>query len=216
MAFQEKNNKAMKKSISLTTAFFLLVFAAQAQVRFGIRSGLSSSQLSSETIQSNGLSLAIKDASYGFHFGVFGRLKFNERWYLQPEAVLNSTSVDFEVTDFGDGFQDKVLTEKYRHLDLPLMVGYKLGPLRLEAGPTGHVYVASKSELEQIGSYDRRFNDFTLGYQAGVGLDLWKLTLDLRHEGNFDRFGDHMSIGGQQVNFSQRPTRWVMSVGFSF
>lgn len=206
----------MKNIIFVLLSVFVVTFQVQAQVRFGFRGGLSTSQLNTETIEANGVSLAIKDANYGYHLGVFGRVKLNNHWYIQPEAVFNSTSVDFEVTDFEDGFMGKVLTEKYRHLDIPLMLGYKLGPLRLEAGPTGHVYVASKSELEEIGSYDRRFNDFNLGYQAGGGLDIWKITLDLRYEGNFEKFGDHMSIGGQDIQFSQRPSRWLMTVGFSF
>jgi Outer membrane protein beta-barrel domain len=206
----------MKSIQFLAFALCLFAFQANAQIRFGFRGGLSSSQLNSETIQQNGVSVAIKDANYGYHLGVFGRLKFGDHWYLQSEAMFNSSSVDFEVTDFGDGLVNKVLTEKYRNLDIPLMVGYKLGPLRAEAGPTGHVYVASKSELEEIGSYDRRFNDFNLGYQAGLGLDIWKLTLDLRYEGNFEKFGSHMNIGGEQINFTQRPARWLMTVGFSF
>lgn len=206
----------MKSIQFLAFALCLFAIQANAQIRFGFRGGLSSSQLNTESIQQSGVTVAIKDANYGYHIGVFGRAKLGEHWYLQPEAMFNSTSVDFEVTDFGEGLMEKVLTEKYRNLDIPLMVGYKLGPLRAEAGPTGHVYVASKSELEEIGSYDRRFNDFNLGYQAGLGLDVWKITLDLRYEGNFEKFGSHMNIGGEQINFSQRPARWLMTVGFSF
>ncbi|MBK9012648.1 MAG: PorT family protein [Saprospiraceae bacterium] len=206
----------MKSFIFVFTILCFFTFQTNAQIRFGIRGGLSSSQLNQESIQTNGVSLAIKDANYGYHLGIFGRAKLSKHWYLQPEAVINSTSVDFVVTDFSDGLVDKVLTEKYRNLDIPLMFGYKLGPLRAEAGPTGHVYMASKSELEQIGGYERRFNNFNLGYQAGFGLDIWKLMIDLRYEGNFEKFGDHMSIGGQQVNFSQSPTRWLMTVGLSF
>ncbi len=206
----------MKSFIFVFTILCFFTFQTNAQIRFGIRGGLSSSQLNQESIQTNGVSLAIKDANYGYHLGIFGRAKLSKHWYLQPEVAFNSTSVDFVVTDFSDGLVDKVLTEKYRNLDIPLMFGYKLGPLRAEAGPTGHVYVASKSELEQIGGYERRFNNFNLGYQAGFGLDIWKLMIDLRYEGSFEKFGDHMSIGGQQVNFSQSPTRWLMTVGLSF
>ena len=207
----------MKKIIFLTiTICCFFALQSNAQIRFGLRAGLSSSQLNQESIQANGVSLAIKDANYGYHFGVFGRAKLTRHWYIQPEAVINSTSINFKVDDSRDGLVNKLLTEKYRYLDLPVMLGYKLGPLRAEFGPTGHVYMASKSELEEIGGYEKRFNNFNLGYQAGFGLDIWKLMVDLRHEGNFEKFGDHMSIGGQDVNFTQRPSRWVMTVGLSF
>lgn len=207
----------MKKFIFVfTTVLCFIAIQTNAQIRYGLQAGLSSTNLDRETIQANGVSVAIKDASYGFHIGAFVRAKLSPHLYLQPEANFNSSSVDFEVTDFSEGVMNKVLTEKYRYLDIPVMVGYKLGPLRLEAGPTGHFYVASKSELGQIDGYEKRFNNFNLGYQAGFGLDIWKVMLSLRYEGNFEKFGDHMNIGDQHINFSQRPTRWVMSAGFSF
>jgi len=178
---------------------------------------LSSTDLKKETIQANGVSLAIKDASYGFHFGVFARGKFTPNWYIQPEVVFSTSKVSFTVNDFQEGLMDKVLSERYNNLDIPLMVGYKLGPLRLEGGPVGHIYIASNSELEdQVSGYEKRFNNFNLGYQAGVGLDIWKILVDLRYEGNFTKFGDHIRIGGNDVKFSNAPTRWVLSAGFSF
>ena len=206
----------MKNSILFA---LVLLFAAQlqAQVKYGIRTGLSSVNLDKETIEESGVSLAIKDASYGFHIGVFVRGKLGEKFYIQPEALFNSSTVDFTVDELQSGIVGKVLSEKYRNLDVPVMIGYKLGPLRLEAGPTGHLYVASKSELEdELSGYTKKFNNLTLGYQAGVGLDLWKVLIDLRYEGNFTNFGDHMRIGGQQVNFSNAPSRLVLTAGLSF
>lgn len=206
----------MKNSI-LFALFLLFAIHAQAQVKYGIRAGLSSVNIDRETIQEDGVSLAVKDASYGFHLGVFVRGKLGEKFYIQPEALFNSSTVDFTVDELQSGIVGKVLTEKYRNLDVPVMLGYKLGPLRLEAGPTGHFYVASKSELEdELSGYTRKFNDLTVGYQAGVGLDLWKLLLDLRYEGNFTKFGEHMRIGGKQVNFSNAPARLVLTAGISF
>jgi hypothetical protein len=207
----------MKKLAFLAIALLFLAISSQAQIRYGIRAGLSSTNLDKETIQSNGISVAIKDADYGFHFGLFARGKLTQRLYIQPEAVFNSSTVNFTVNDLQDGLMDKVLSETYRNLDLPLMLGYKLGPLRLEAGPVGHVYVASKSEIEdEVSGYDKKFNNFNMGYQAGVGLDIWKILVDLRYEGNFTKFGDHMRIGGEDVKFSNAPTRWVLTAGFSF
>jgi hypothetical protein len=98
--------------MTILCCFFLV--QSNAQIRYGLRAGLSSSQLSQESIQANGVSLAIQDANYGYHFGVFGRVKLTQHWYLQPEAVINSNSVDFKVTDFQDGLMEKVLTEKFR------------------------------------------------------------------------------------------------------
>ena len=207
----------MKRSILSAIAILFLALGTEAQIRYGFRAGMSSTNLSSETIQANGVSLAVKNADYGIHLGLFARGKLTDRWYVQPEVVFNSSRVNFKVTDLSEGLVDKVLSETYRNLDIPFMLGYKLGPLRLEAGPVGHVYMASKSELEDnVTGYEKRFNNFNMGYQAGVGLDIWKILLDLRYEGNFTKFGDHIRIGGQNVKFADAPTRWVLTAGFSF
>ncbi len=212
-----QNHITMKKLAFAVIALFLFTITAEAQIRYGLRAGLSSVNLNKESVEADGIKIAIQDADYGFHFGVFARASLTDRIYLQPELLLNSSTVNFAVTDFQSGLMDKVLSEKYRNLDIPLMLGFKLGPLRLEGGPVGHVYVASKSEIsDEVSGYEKRFNDFTMGYQAGVGLDIWKILVDLRYEGNFTKFGEHMRIGGNDVKFSDAPTRWVLTAGFSF
>ncbi len=202
--------------IPIVLLFSLFAEAQHQMIRYGLRAGLSSSNLDNDVFQKNGVSLAIKEASYGYHFGLFARAHLGKHVYLQPEAVFNSNSVNFTVDDLQQGLMNTVLKEKYQNLDIPLMLGLKLGPLRLEAGPTGHVYIASKTELDQIGGYERRFNNFTLGYQVGGGLDIWKILVDLRYEGNFTRFGDHMRIAGEEVKFSDKLSRWLLTIGFSF
>ncbi len=207
----------MKKQIIWALALSILPIFSQAQVKFGLRAGLSTPSLDKETVDQGGLTLAIKDAKYGFHLGFFSRFPLGEKFYLQPEALFNSNTVDFNVTDLSEGLVNTVLNEKYQNLDIPMMLGYKIGPLRLEAGPVGHVFIASKSELEgEISNYAQRFKDFTLGYQTGLGLDIWRLLVDVRYEGSFNNFGEHMQIGGEQIKFSQNPSRWVMTVGLAF
>ena len=205
----------MKKSF-----FFLLLaltsYAAQAQFKIGLRGGISTSELSMETVNTNGLRLSIEDAGYGYHLGIFVRGHLGERLYVQPEFLFNSNSVDFTLKGFGTGLGNRILTEKYQNLDIPFMLGYKLGPLRLEAGPVGHVHLKSKSELEEFDGYEQRFEDFNLGYQLGGGFDIWKFLIDVRYEGSFNKFGEHMRIAGQNVDFSQKPARIVFTLGYAF
>ncbi len=204
----------MKKIILLVSALFLLSLSAEAQIKWGLRGGLSSYNVNEEISKGNGISVAIDNADYGYHLGLFGRIKFGKHIYLQPEAVFNSNTVNLTIKDIT---QVGVFREKYQNLDIPLMLGLKFGPLRLEGGPAGHVRIASKSELNNNGGpYEHRFNDFTLGYQTGIGLEVWKILVDLRYEGNLTKFGDHINIGNKELPFSDRLNRWILSVGFSF
>ncbi len=196
---------------------FLNFSAAQNANNFGLKLGLSTDNLDGETVQNDGLSLAIKDASYGFHIGAWARLRLGEKFYLQPEILFNSETVDYTLNDVSQNVVNKLVSETYQNLDFPLMAGWQFGFLRLNAGPVGHVHVAAKSDIGgTVPTYTQRFEDFTLGYQAGAGLDIWRLVVDVRYEGNLTRFGDHMYFAGEKVNFSQRPARWLLSVGYAF
>ncbi len=204
--------------VSILFSLFLFNFSqAQSGNNFGLKLGLSTDNLNGETIQNDGLSLAIKDASYGFHIGAFARVRLGEKFHIQPEVLFNSETVDYTLNDVSQNVINKIVSETYQNLDFPLLAGWQFGFLRLNAGPVGHVHVASKSDIgSNVPTYTQRFENFTLGYQAGAGLDIWRLVVDVRFEGNLSRLGDHMYFAGEKVNFSQRPSRWILSVGYAF
>lgn len=204
----------MKKTIVF--AFLLsLAFSASAQFKIGVKAGLGTYDINPSEVDVQDLKIAINDAHYNFHFGAFARGQMGA-FYIQPEVLWNSNSVDFSVDDFGDGFVKKVLKENYNYLDVPVLVGLKMGPLRLNTGPVGHVFLKSKSELTDIDNFEARFKEFTMGWQAGIGLDLWKFMVDLKYEGNFSDFGEHITIGGQPVQFNEKPRRLMLTLGMSF
>ncbi len=96
------------------------------------------------------------------------------------------------------------------------MLGLRLGPLRIQGGPEGHLFINSTSDLFDVGNYDQNFDKFTVGYIGGVGLDLWNLMVDLRYQGSFQRFGDHINFFGTQYQFSQKPATLSLSAGWLF
>jgi hypothetical protein len=192
-------------------------YIAQAQVKFGFKGGLSTHKFdpASSIIEGENLSLAMEDASYGYHAGLFTQIKAG-KFFIQPEVVFNSNKVDYSLTDIANP-NGEILSESYQYLDVPVMMGLKLGFLRLQAGPVGHVFVNSTSDLvDRVQNYEQAFDDFTLGYQAGFGLDFGRLIFDFKWENNFSELGDHISIGGTDFNFDQKNKRFVASVGFAF
>lgn len=203
--------------------FLLLCLTAgwqlDAQFSIGFRAGLSTRPLEAESLDfSSGAEefrLALQEASYGLHGGLIVRLPLGNRWLLQPEAIFNSNRADYRLNDFAraDTF---VFKERYQSLDIPLMLTYKFGPLRLLGGPVGNLFINSSNDLESFDKFKENFDSFTMGWQAGFGLDIFSLSLDARYEGNFSKFGDHFEIAGQQLAFNQRPARWAFSVGYRF
>jgi hypothetical protein len=209
-----------------TAVLFCLVgflSTATGQIRLGIKGGFTTTNLEVSQLsvpsQNGGtmLNLDVDDARFGIQGGLLLQIPLGKKWLLQPEVLFNSNRVDFEVEDFTGGAAiESIKSEKYQYLDLPLLLHYRLGPLRLSGGPVGHLYINSSSDLTDFDSYDQRFDELTYGYLLGGGLDIWNLMIDVRYEGNFTKFGNHITFNGETYAFDEEPARLILSLSLLF
>ncbi len=211
----------MKKAL-LLIMLAAACLPAEAQLKLGLRMGVSTFDLPNEEQEISGagaqgiLRLSPEEARYGIHGGLIVQAQIGG-FLLQPEVLFNSNRVDFRVVELqSSGFVTTIVTEKYQNVDIPLLLGARLGPLHVQAGPVAHIFVNSSSGLFDFPSYEQRFEEATFGWVAGLGLDLWNLMLDVRYEGNFSKFGEHITFNGQQYAFSKSPSRILLSVGILF
>ena len=178
------------------------VVSAQAQVTFGVKGGVNFSEINGNNISKSSLA--------GYEVGAFARL--GDKWYLQPEAYLGSRGGEFKITPTSTGVTttDKIT---FNTLNVPLLLGRKIGfknfNVRLMAGLI-YSYNISTSEnfkrnvsdgFTDFGTY----NNSTLGYQAGGGVDVGRLTVDLRYEGGLTYIN---------TDYGQRANLVALSVGF--
>lgn len=213
----------MKKYSLLVALMLGLMLQLNAQIRFGLKAGLGSTDLDVANVMvdepglQDRLNLALKDANYSFRFGVQIRANIGNSFILQPEIIFNANTVEFGVDDLNQGgLGEQVFEESYQYIDFPVLIGWELGPLRAQVGPTAHFFLNGTSDLFDFEDYDQNFNDVTFGYLFGVGLDLWNLTLDIRREGNFTNFGSHIRFGDSRFDFNDSPARWLFSIGYMF
>jgi hypothetical protein len=208
----------MKKNLLLFLAL-LLGGSVFGQVKFGLKVGGSTSSIQPKDLlvtnstQLDSLALGVKNAKGGLHFGGF--VRFGKKLYLQPELDFNSNKVDYQATGNSGQFNG-VFQESYQNLDIPLLFGYDTGVVRLHAGPVGHVHLNSSSELTDLSGYAQKFKEFTYGWQGGIGFDIWKLNIDLKYEGNFSKFGDHITFFDQEFKFSDSESRILFSLAYVF
>lgn len=164
----------MKKLLSV--AFGLLLAApAVAQlspVTFGPKIGLNYNTLTGAD--------NVGDSEYrlGFVGGAFVRATFG-KFVLQPEVLYSFKNVKFRANV---GNQDVEIDQQ--NLDVPIMLGVelldaKLVKLRLMAGPMASFNL----NRDLPNTVDENvFNDTVWGFQAGAGVDIGNVTLDLRYE----------------------------------
>lgn len=188
----------MKKII--LAAMFLGFFALNgfAQGGFGIKAGLSSTEVDFKNEQ-----FVPQGAQTGYHIGVFGRIG-GGGFFVQPELLFTQTSGKF-LND-----QDQIKAE-FNRLDVPVMVGMRFFKLlRLQAGPIASLNINSK--LKEAGNTidNVEFKNATLGYQAGLGIDLGNLSVDAKYEGGLSKWTENIG----NFDTDNRINQWVLSVGF--
>ena len=211
-----------RQSISFKPLFaavlFLLAFqSAQAQLfSFGLKGGFNTQVNKPDDLSipqlDTFLNFGVDKLRMGAQFGAYVRI--GNKVFIQPELLFNSNRTDFKTEDIN--FKQLVREEKYQYLDMPLLVGFKVGGVRFQGGPVGHIFINSKSELTDLEGYEARFKQMTWGYQAGLNIKLLeRISLDIRYEGNFDKFGNHITFGGQQYQFSSTPNRLIVGVNLA-
>ena len=191
-----------------------------AQIEFGVKAGLSSFDLASRGIDfTKGrdiFRLQFQNASYGHHVGAYVRGTLLGV-FIEPSLIFNSNKINYRLEEYSErGIFEKVLSERYFNMTLPVVAGIKLGLFRFYGGPVANIHIAKTSDLWDIGGYTDKIKTATYGYQAGMGINVWKLRLDLGYEGNLSNFGDHITIDGNRYQFHDKASRVMLTMGYKF
>jgi hypothetical protein len=195
------------KKLVLVLLVFLGSLTAHAQKNgFGLKGGLSSTQVNFEADQ-----LVPSDAQLGYHLGVFARFG-GIGFFVQPEVLFTQTSGKFKLELPPVSSMSPANYEaKFNRLDVPVMAGFRiLKIIRVMAGPIASFNI--NSSLKEAGTTVQNidFKKATFGYQTGVGVDLGNLTFEGKYEGGLSKFTEN--VGSYTTD--NRINQWVLSVGF--
>lgn len=212
-------------------ALFALIFlsALQASAQFnrklvfvGVKGGANFSNLQTEglTITKPGASVQdfFKNNSSnrtGYVVGAYARI--GRKLFIQPEILLSSKGGTFEI--FKNGSTTPVNVDvKFSQIDIPVLIGLKLGPLRLNAGPMASLNVGQGNQLgDALKAYstqniNKTIEQATFGYQAGIGIDIRSFNLDLRYEGGLSNISQLNLQNNAQ--FNSKVSLWQLTAGF--
>ncbi len=201
----------MMRNAFFCLALCLSALAGNAQIfELGLRGGVNLHDVTvqdfedgSNTIQS----VESGDRKLGYHAGVYGRIKI-ATFFVQPELLYTFQNSEIVYTD--NGGTEKTLEVDYSRFDVPVIVGAKLGPLRLGVGPVATFAISKPDD-----AFSQSLKDATFGYQAGVGLDLGPLSIELRYEGPFGQHADSVTIEGETYQADARNNMIMLGLGYS-
>ncbi len=209
------------KKILLAACIILGGFSgvrAQSLFQFGVKGGLlvNSSDLK-YTFSGNRERYDKSSTKPGFELGFQARLRLPLGFLLQPEIVYSRTSGTFPIdeTNGGGGQYGDKLKIRSNWIEVPVLVGWKISIVRLMLGPS---FRFPMDEVMNAGVNEAkvapRLQSFVMGYQAGIGIDLGRLTVDARYCGNFTNITDKGVTDIYTPNLKVNERKVAISIGY--
>ena len=239
----------MKKTSIATSALLLCCLCSMtsfAQTRkgggfaFGVKGGVNLSQLTmgnflttrhdangNPFLKYNGQEVRDNiqeslDSRTGFAGGVY--MRFGHHLYVQPEVLLSTKGGTFDIIqNDGDIPVRQQVDVRFSSIDVPILVGLKGGPFRINAGPMASFRVGDNQKLRDAfqqytsGGLNDALSQAVYGYQLGAGLDIFGFSLDVRREGTFTDLAsfrvNNQPIGGAITTVKQKLSSWQVTLG---
>ena len=164
--------------------------------------------VSQANISVSGDDFSSGDNTLGYHLGLFVRMG-GSSIFIQPEFLYTNTGGSF-VQKQSNG-TDVSIDANFDRVDIPFMFGFKLADFfRLQAGPIASILIDYKIEDALQVPMEVDYNNSTIGYQAGIGLDIGNLILDLKYENSLGKISRSTSA----FPTDQRQNQIILSAGF--
>lgn len=199
----------------------LVAFAGAANAQFltfGLKAGINTTtdvfknvRLSNDNGQT-GYDIINNKAKVGFLAGAYARVSVLG-FFVQPELYYAQSSTEITLQEIGS---TNVSTEvnKLNTLNIPILFGTKFGPFRVNAGPVATIILSNTNIVDNVSGLDQDMDKANWGLQAGVGLDISKISLDARYETGISKLGSaYNTASGSKVNFGSRPQQFIFTLG---
>ncbi len=198
-------------------AIALVVFAYQfttAQVNYGIKGGLNFNSTELSTDSGN----LDSDDSSGYHAGVWFRFKVPVVGiYVRPEVVYTSLSSEYSLQD------NRQAKFNLNRIDVPVLLGMKfIGVGNFFIGPSFQYVLDSDLSVAGIDlEQDDAKEDINVGFQIGLGIEFWKLGIDVRYESAFSKAQSAYKDSTEEAiknNFKtdNQPNQFVLGLSYKF
>ena len=186
---------------------------AMGPVDFGIKAGINTGNFDLNNKKFGESFYLINDSRTGYHAGVFMRLNFLGL-HVQPEFLYNWNRYDMTALDRSAGNGETKTKVKVQTLEVPVLAGLDILFLRLNAGPVFNLMNKSSVSKGSVGDVD--ILKPTVSFAAGIGIDLMKVCVDVRYNGQFKKTSNSVTIGNDTKDFKSNFQGWTFSVGYKF
>ncbi len=211
----------MKQILLAFLAIFSTIQATDAQVRFGATVGTGIITARTESVYVGNVSdyatheVTFTGASPIFNAGLTYQNKIG--WmFMQPSIQYSQYSVDYTVEAFPQSYRGITeVNEKYKSIDLHAIAGIHSHNMRLGFGPIFHFLVGFESGLDNVPTYKENQSTLSTGFAGAVGYDLKAISIDLKYEGSFKTFGDHIFFNEAKSRLKGGPDQLSLAITYT-
>ncbi|MCT4601496.1 MAG: PorT family protein [Marinifilum sp.] len=191
----------MKKLFTLLLSCFLVTvfYCANAQVKFGIKTGLNLADIAQDFKDSDDEDDT--KINLGLSLGVIAEYEFNEKLALQSGLLFTQKGFKEEYKEENYEGEDKW---KVNYLEVPMNFAYKMNKFQLYAGPYVAFGISGKYEWEETYNGETESGDYDIVF----GNDSSKEKEDEIMLRGFD-YGLNFGVGYQAGSF-------LFNAGYSF
>lgn len=194
----------MKKLFYTLTLFFILsstsIFAqSPSPFHLGIKAGANFTNISTSLKD-----YSTKTAS-GFSGGITTRLDLY-KFYLQADFMYTTKNTKFK------GINDVTDAANWQNVEVPVVIGYKLinqpfFQLRAFGGGLYSNIIDNDFSKESIKGFFNDFDKSNIGYRVGLGVDVYKYTLDVSYDGG---------LSDMSNTYKSKPSSVTVTLGYFF
>ncbi len=200
------------KKITIGIALFVGILSVSAQVKFGAKAGVNYNNFGDAKNVATNIVDTKADGRSGYHVGVWAKAQVPILGvYIRPEFVYTQLKTKYNNQSL-----------KINKIDVPVLIGAKLiGPIHAFVGPAFQFILDSDYSASDV--KDLKTDDFSLGMQIGVGVELGKLGIDVRWERGLTKNETKYSkkapgIGSTLESFEidTRPNQIIFGLSYEF
>ncbi len=199
------------KKLLFIIALIGIVSSTSAQDRFslGLKAGFNSTKIKiSDFTSKDNLEDIKNNAKSGFLFGAYGKLRLLGGLSFQPELYYAKKTSEMKA-NYNNTWETSDNT--FHTWDVPLLANLKLVDLSLiklygVAGPVASFISKTKTDFpDELDG----FKNTNWTFQAGAGVEIWRLTADVRYEWGLSDISDLADY-----NIGQRTDILTFSIGY--
>ncbi|MBL4745404.1 MAG: outer membrane beta-barrel protein [Flavobacteriaceae bacterium] len=200
------------KKVSILIALFIGIISLSAQVKFGAKAGVNYNNFGDVKDVATNIVKTEADGKSGYHVGIWVKADLPAVGiYVRPEFVYTQLKASY-------GNESLEINK----IDVPVLIGAKLiGPVHAFAGPAFQFVLDSDYSLENVKGI--KTDDFSVGIQLGIGVELGKLGIDVRWERGLSKSETTYSkrIAGEgsaldSFEIDTRPNQIIFGLSYEF